>query len=191
MPAKRPKSAPITAASPAGQPSLLDTLAKNRVVPLIAPASVPTVPAGFTPTPADERKRRLRRLATDQRAELLAALHEITGRGAQYRAELGDLAPEPTQAAPLATRLAQVREVIVNTEALLTYLNEVEEIAQSDGVELAEAVHTELQHRLPHKPALATVYANVLTLFQQRSAAISEGIARAKQPDTTKQPDAP
>lgn len=193
MPAKRTRSAPTPTASSAaaGQPAPGDTIAQNRTVPVLTPASLPPLPAGFAPTPAEECARRLRRLAMTQRAELLAALHELGGRGAQYQAELGDLAPEPAPAAPLAARLQQVREVIVQAEALLAYLYEVEAIAQSDAVELVEAVHTELVHRLPRKPALETAYKHVLTLFRQRSEAISEGIARAKKPDPAAPPETP
>ncbi|HRI53421.1 MAG TPA: hypothetical protein PLW65_24915 [Pseudomonadota bacterium] len=157
-----------------------DTLAHNRHLAAPAAALIPKVPEGFIPTPPDESKRRLRRLSDSLRAEALAALGELTQNRDRIDADLGDLAPDPAVAAQLLPRLQTVRETIGATEALLTFLHELEDIAHSDAVELLESAHQELSHRLRKLPQLATVYPQLLAFIQQRNDAVAEGIARAR-----------
>ncbi len=167
-----------------------DTLAHNRHLAAPAAELIPKVPDGYIPTPADESKRRLRRLSDGLRAEALAALAELAENRARIGADLGDLAPDPAEAAQLLPRLRTVRETIVATESLLTFLHELEDIAHSDAVELLEAAHQELSHRLRKLPQLATVYPHLVALIQQRNDAVAEGIARAKR-DPQPTPAAP
>ena len=157
-----------------------DTLAHNRHLAAPAAELIPKVPDGYIPTPVDEGKRRLRRLSDSLRAEALDALSELDENRDRIGTDLGDLAPDPAAAGQLLPRLRTVRETLGATEALLAFLHELEDIAHSDAVELLEAAHQELSHRLPKLPQLATVYPRLLALIQQRNDAVAEGIARAK-----------
>src|SRR5690349_6269611 len=64
-----------------------DTIACNRGIQPVDPEAIPSPPAGFRATDPDERARRLRRLASHQRAEAIDALYEASGRDLQ--ADLG------------------------------------------------------------------------------------------------------
>ena len=157
-----------------------DSLETNRRLPVVAANSIPKVPAGFVPTPGDVRARRLTRPAEVLRAEIVAALAEVSGRKATYRSELGDVPPDPAQAEALVPRLQALHESREAAEALAAYLRELEEIAFSDAADFLAEVHTEVAHRARRSGALSTAYSRVLALALAQSQAISEGMARAR-----------
>ena len=77
-------------------------------------------------------------------------------------------------------RLAELRQSVEAVDAFSICLHELEEIALSDAAEFVQAVTEEVAHRQSKKPALATAYARVLHIAEQRRQQIAEGIARAK-----------
>lgn len=172
-----------------------DSLMENRRLPVAPAASIPKVPAGFSPTPNDERARRLTRPAEALRAEIVAALGEVIGRKATYRSELGDVPPEPTLAETLHPRLLALHDSREAAEALVGYLRELEEIAYSDAADFLQAVDDEVRHRSHKNSELTTAYARVLLLTQARGQAVAEGIARSrrdlKDPAPGEQPNTP
>ena len=93
---------------------------------------------------------------------------------------LGDLVPEVAETGPLAKRMADSAANLAAAQLYASYLQDLQLVASQDCVELLEAVHAELSHRLPRRPQLATKYAKVLSLFEQRAASISEGMAQAR-----------
>ena len=177
-----PKTLPKSGASgkAAASTAPQDSIAENRRLAVVKAASIPSVPTGFVPTPSDERLRRLSHPAEALRAELLLALDEVIARKASYRSELGDLAPDPVQAEALRPRLGTLRESVEAAAALSACLHELEEIALSDAAEFLQGVTEEIVHRQAKKPTLATAYARVLHIAEQRRQLIAEGIARAK-----------
>lgn len=157
-----------------------DSIAENRRLLVVDAASIPKVPAGFVPTPADERSRRLTRPAEDLKAETLAALDEVISRKDTYRSELGDVPPEVATAETLRPRLAALQASREAVEYLALYLRELEAIAYSDAADFLQAVDDEVSHRARKNGALSSLYARVLLLAQARGQAVSEGIARAR-----------
>ncbi|WP_106525832.1 hypothetical protein [Haliangium sp. UPWRP_2] len=174
-----PKKKPVPV-SVSGSTAPHDSLTENRRLPVISAASIPKVPAGFAPTPNDERARRLTRPAEALRAEVIAALGEVIGRKATYRSELGDVPPELALAEILHPRLLALHDSREAAEALVSYLRELEEIAYSDAADFLQAVDDEVIHRSRKNSELTSAYARVLLLSQARSQAVSEGIARAR-----------
>lgn len=177
-----PKTLPKSGASGKAATSTAphDSIAENRRLAVVPAASIPKVPTGFVSTPSEERLRRLSHPAEALRAELLVALDEVIARKASYRSELGDLAPDPVQAEALRPRLGTLRESVEAVDALSACLHELEEIALSDAAEFVQGVTDEVVHRQAKKPSLATAYARVLHIAEQRRQLITEGIARAK-----------
>lgn len=168
---------------------------ENRLLPVVPLASIPKVPAGFVPTPNDDRMRRLTRPAEALRAEIIAALGEVIGRKSTYRSELGDVPPDPALAATLHPRLLALHDSREAAEALVGYLRELEELAYSDAADFLQAVDDEVTHRARKNSELTSAYARVLLVSQARSQAVSEGIARSrreqKDPSPGDQPSAP
>lgn len=162
-------------------------------MPVAPAAGIPKVPAGFSPTPNDERARRLTRPAETLRAEVIAALGEVIGRKSTYRSELGDVPPELALAETLHPRLLALHDSREAAEALVGYLRELEEIAYSDAADFLQAVDDEVRHRSHSE--LTTAYARVLLLAQARGQAVAEGIARSrrdlKDPAPSEQPNTP
>ena len=184
--AKKTKAEPkpaLPAAPPAVIPAEVgpeDTIAYNRACAPIAETAIPAVPAGYRPTDFEHRRRFLRLLSGDLRAEAILALAEIIARAPTLQQDLGELAPSPETANALFTRIQETGKSIASQEALLHFHREIEDIALSDALQLLEAAFKEYQHRLDRFPQLAQRYTALERLFRARSAAISEGMARAK-----------
>lgn len=157
-----------------------DTIAKNRGLPVLNDGGIPGAPQGYRPTDPDIRKRRLRRMADDLRAEAAMALLEAAARGAALQTELGKHAPAAARAQALAERIDQTGKLVDAVRPLLSYASELDEIALSDVVIFLEAENKELLHEIEHNPALASRYPALRKFMDSRAAAISEGIARAK-----------
>jgi hypothetical protein len=170
--------------------SSLDSVARVRSLPVPGLTSIPVPPKDYVPLLPEERQR-LRKLAADLRAEALAALTELSASSATYQADLGDLVPEVAETGPLAKRMADSAANLAAAQLYASYVQDLQLVAFSDGLELLEAVHAELIHRLPRRPQLATKYAKVLSLFEQRAASISEGMAQARKTATKEDPDPP
>ena len=89
VPAATPAQIPVAEAD------FDDTIAQNRTIPIIDPASVPRSPPGFRLTGQDKRNQRLRKVAGELRAETVDALQEAGAR--DLKADLGKYAPSQTQ----------------------------------------------------------------------------------------------
>ncbi|WP_437593306.1 hypothetical protein [Sorangium sp. So ce1000] len=154
-----------------------DTIAKNRALPILDPASLPRPPAGFRPTDPETRNRRLRKVSSDLRAEVLDALREAAG--LDLAGDLGKYAPDPHRAPALAERIERVGRLSAAVQALALYTREMEQIALSDALVFLEAENKQLVNALDHAPELAERYTALRTLFETRAASIVEGRARA------------
>lgn len=181
---------PVPTSKAAAVASSLDSVARLRSLPVPVLTSIPVPPKDYVPLLPEERQR-LRKLAADLRAEALAALTELSASSATYQADLGDLVPEVAETGPLAKRMADSAANLAAAQLYASYVQDLQLVAFSDGLELLEAVHAELSHRLPRRPQLATKYAKVLSLFEQRAASISEGMAQARKSATKEDPDPP
>ncbi len=174
-----PSPGPGPAPSASALASSRDSVARVRslAVPTLAGIAVP--PKDYVPLLPEERQR-LRKVASDLRAEALAALTELAANQGTYQADLGDLVPDGAEAGPLGKRITDSAAGLAAAQLYASYLQDLQLVAAHDGLELLEAVHAELSHRLPRRPQLAIKYAKVLSLFEQRAAAISEGMAQAR-----------
>jgi hypothetical protein len=154
-----------------------DTIAKNRVLPILEPASLPRPPIGFRPTDPETRNRRLRRVSSDLRAEVVNALHEA--KDLDLQADLGKYAPDPKRAPLLAERLERASRLATAVQGIAAYAREMEQIALSDAMLFLEAENKLLDGVLEHAPELAERYSALRTVFETRAASIVEGRARA------------
>lgn len=177
MPAKTPKAVKTT--QPVPEADFDDTIANNRAIEVLNPEDIPRPPAGYRPTNPDTRNRRLRRLASELRAEGMEALREAGER--DLKAELGRYAPDPARAPALLARVAKTGKLVTAVQALLAYARELDQIAMSDVLVFLEAENKELAHAVEHEPALANNYVALQTLFAARASAIAEGMARSKE----------
>jgi hypothetical protein len=171
---------PVPTATPPAEVGPDDTIAYNRACSPILAISIPEVPAGYRATVIDQRRRLLRLLALDLRAEAILALEELTSNAGTLQQDLGELAPDPAPAKVLFTRVQEIGKSIAAQEALLQFHREIEDIAMSDTVVLLEAAYKEYQHRVDRVPQLAQRYSALERFFGFRSSAIAEGMARAK-----------
>jgi hypothetical protein len=155
-----------------------DTIAQNRALPILDPGAIPARPPSFRSTDPVIRNRRLRRLADLDRAEGLAALHEASALDLQ--ALLGKHAPEPKRAAVLAERMTQSEALLARATRLLEYAQEIDEIVRSDALVFLEVANKKFTQAAEDEANLADQFPALIKLFEARSAAIAEGIARAK-----------
>src|SRR4051812_48926295 len=149
---------PVPTANPPAEVGPDDTIAYTRACSPILAASIPEVPAGYRATGIDQRRRLLRLLALDLRAEGILALEELTSNAATVKQDLGELAPDPAPANVLFTRIQEIGKSIAAQEALLHFHRELEDIAMSDAVVLLEGAYKEYQHRVDRVPQLAQRY---------------------------------
>jgi hypothetical protein len=177
-------SAPLATSSVGGEADFDDTIAKNRALPLLDPDLIPARPHGFTLTDPKVRLRRLRRLADEHRAEGHDALVEASK--VDLRAVLGKRAPDPKRATGLAERMKQSAALVARAERLLQYANECDEIVLSDALVFLQAVNKEYAHEVTHDPNVAEHFTALAKLFEARSTAISEGMARKSAENATK-----
>jgi hypothetical protein len=73
--------------------SLNDTISTNRSLPVVESTRVPSPPEGYRTTPADVRRRVLRRVASDLEEELLSALRQYLASGEAIVKDIGPKAP--------------------------------------------------------------------------------------------------
>lgn len=170
-------SAPATLTAEAG---LTDTIARNRVCSPVPAQAIPVAPDGYQPTDIEQRRRALRLVARDQEAEVMSALDEIAANEANFKQDLGDLAPDAAPAKKLASRLLATRTTLAALESLVRFHRELEDIALSDALLLIEATHREYTHRVDRMPQLALRYPALVRFFAGRSATIADGIARTR-----------
>ncbi len=176
---KTPISTSSTSTASTASTAPHDSLAQNRLLPVVPADTIPKVPKGFVATDNDERMRRLTRPAESLRAEHIVALGQVIARKATYRSELGDVPPDVALAEILHPRLTTLQASREAAEALVVYLRELEEIAYSDAADYLQAVNDEVVHRVRKNSELATSYSSVLLISQARRQAIAEGRARA------------
>jgi hypothetical protein len=176
-------------ALPAPEADFDDTIAHNRSLPLLDHQAIPHPPRGYRPTNPDIRRARLRRFAGDLRSESMDALREAASRDLQ--AELGRFAPDPQRAAALAERLTLTGEAVARAEALLAYAREIDQIALSDAFLILDLENKQYTNAVAHDPSLLAHYRALVKLFEARSGAITEGIARAKSAEAAAPAPAP
>jgi hypothetical protein len=156
-----------------------DTIARNRALPLLDPATVPRPPADYRPTDPEMANRRIRRLAAEHRSEACDALREAMDR--DLREDLGKHAPDPKRAPALLERLIRSEQLVIDTQRLVAYAREMDRLALSDAYLFLNAEKDLLEGLLKHEPELESRYPKLQKLFAARSGAIVEGMIRAKE----------
>lgn len=157
-----------------------DTIARNRACQPVQSSDLPVVPAAFKPTEFEKRRRSLRAIPGSLASEGLHALEEIAANEATFQQDLGELAPSAAPVGKLVTRIQTIDRTLGALTGQLEYHQELEDIAQSDMLEILEAAYREYEHRVDRMPQLAKRYQALVRFFEARSAAISAGIERAK-----------
>jgi hypothetical protein len=173
-------SAILAASNAEAEVGMKDTIARNRACQPVQPSEVPAVPGAFKPTEAEKRRRSLRMIPASLHSEALHALQEVVTNEATFQQDLGELAPSPAPAKKLVARVQTIDASLGALRAQLEYHLELEDIAQSDMLEILEAAYREYEHRVDRMPQLAKRYQALVRFFEARSAAISAGIERSK-----------
>ncbi len=108
----------------------------------------------------------------------MEALQETGKRNLQ--GELGPYAPAPQRVTALAERVGHTGELVARAEALVAHAREADQIALSDALALLEKVRKQYLTAVEYNTDLEAYYRSLVKLFEMRSGAIAEGIARAK-----------
>lgn len=176
----RPLATPPTKL-PAESPELgtPDTVTRNRALPLVNPADLPSPPGEFRRSAAAV-KRALRKIPESQRAEALAALEEAAGKGAKLQQDLGRYAPPAKKAEALLERARVLRAGQMRALSLFVYFRELEDINNHDVMSYLGALRCEALHAAGHAPEIRREYPALTTLVDQRRESIVEGRARAR-----------
>lgn len=173
-------SAILAASNAEVEVGIKDTIARNRACQPVQSADVPAVPAAFKPTEIEKRRRSLRAIPGALASEGLHALEEIVANEATFQKDLGELAPNAAPVGKLVARIQTLDATLAALNAQVEYHMELEDIAQSDMIEILEAAYREYEHRVDRMPQLAKRYQALVRFFEARSAAISAGIERAR-----------
>jgi translation initiation factor 2B subunit (eIF-2B alpha/beta/delta family) len=163
--------------SPEASPN--DTIANNRTIAVVNAKELPRIPSGFRPSTTEVLRNGLRKVEEASISELLGALQVCVQKGRALQEELGKKTPPVEKAEELITRINDLQDTLAIARPLLTYLEELEDIALSDGVIYLESIKRAFDNNADD-PNLAADYAKVLKFFIARSGKISEGIAAKK-----------
>jgi hypothetical protein len=173
-------------ALPAPEVSVGDTVAQNRVCPVIDAAAIPRPPQGFIPTESKYLQRFLRKVDQELEVHFDKSLDCCIEHGARVIRDPDERDLRPEKAVQLRNRLAAIRRTRAAAQFLLTYLNEIEDIALSDGIQLVEGFGELYELAARKDPSLALDFDPMLKFFAARGAKISEGRERAKQKKSQK-----
>jgi hypothetical protein len=166
---------------PAPEVSVGDTVAQNRVCPVIEAATIPRPPGGYLPTEAKIRQRFLRKVDQELEVHFDKSLDCCVEHGAKVLRDPDERDLRPEKAIQLRHRLAAIRRTKAAAQFLLTYLNEIEDIALSDGIQLVEGFGELYELAARKDPSLGLDFDPMLKFFAARGAKISEGRERARQ----------
>jgi hypothetical protein len=169
----------ITPATDAAAPG--DTVAQNRVCPVLEAALIPEPPPEYRRSPSEVRQRGLRRIDTEHTALVEKGLEACADRGEQMAEDLGKNGPKAEQAAHLSNRLKRIAQLKMAMELLANYVSELEDIALNDAILFLERVNNRYEVAAAEVPGLAKIYGSIASLFALRSAKISAGIAKARE----------
>lgn len=164
-----------------GQPTIADfndTIARNRALPMIRAAEIPAPPAAYKETDGEMRNQRLRRIAEEHSAEGVDALEAMSK--IDLKKVLGERAPDPALAGVLANRLIEGQKALGRIARLYAFAKEMDEINRSDALVYLEDVNKRYAVAVDDDPGIAEDFAAMVKLFEARSTAIVEGIARYK-----------
>lgn len=175
---------------PKPEASLNDLIAVVRGTQVLSAADIPRRPQTFRPIPPAEKKY-LRRVATDQDSEFVDALRNYSERGEQVAKELGDKAPKAELVGTVLARLLSIRAGLTAALSLVSYFQDLEDVAVNDGVEHLEKARKRIELEAEENPELRDAYKQVFRFFELRSESISAGIARAKEKRESKEDSTP
>ena len=165
--------------------ALVSPLAKVLVAgELPEPGTLPAVPEGFKPLEGIARQALLK-VAAEQRAEVDQAMEQLWGKRAELAQDLGTLAPDAGKGKALEARMLAARETNRKAQALATYTEEQEALANHAVVGHLNAVSGDIEHLAQRNPQIAGRYEKVLTVVAQRRDAIAAGMARARASKTS------
>lgn len=158
-----------------------DEIAVNRALPVTPSQKIPQVPAGYRPTLATDRIKRLGRISDAQMPLAREAAVQVLARAEHWKDDLGDLAPDLRPLASVVETVEECEKTVTALQLLLSYHMERYDIARGDLNTMLRATQGEVKHRAPRKPHLARAYSKLTELFDAMSAAIADGIAQSKQ----------
>lgn len=172
---------PTRAAATEARAATDDTLARTRTLPLPAAATIPRAPKGFVATDPATRRRALKRVGKDERAEVKDALQELIDKGQPALAEdFKGHAPDAALATALRDRAEAVDRAYSRALKLVAFLKEARELVWSDARTLVDGAHEELLHVARHEPDVKEEYPAVIKAATMRGEAIARGMARKR-----------
>ena len=179
MTTRRSRSSSPTATAASTAIDFDDTIDSTRKAPAVAVVALPTCPEGWRSTPHEERRRRLRRLSSDVRAEAMLAGQEVVSHTARYDVDFGGLGPDPAKIAWVMSELQRTLDAAHRIERLQAFHAERAEILTHDLYVALSEVNREFEHRVDRVPALADRYRKLPALFAAIRQSIADGIAAA------------
>ena len=156
-----------------------DPVADNRKLALVDPETVPEPTPGYRPMEG-QRKWALRKVADEQRAEMMAFLEEIATLGPQVQIDLGPNTLDATQARALAGRARNARTGKLRAYYLFKYYEEIEDINNHDTMTAALRIFRRIDSAAEDDPSLRGRYDATVTFAAQRGAAVAAGIAASE-----------
>ena len=162
------------------QAAINDQMAINRALPVTPLEDIPQRPRAFVPTDIEVRRRVLRKMADELRAEGKEAMAEAVERGDDLQGDLGPRAPAAAAVAEVLDRIRSSESAILRVGGLLEYLLEIEDIALSDGMLLLEKLNKAYKYNVELDPNLAEIYPALVKFFAARSRMVSEGMALSR-----------
>jgi hypothetical protein len=122
----------------------------------------------------------LLKVYADQRAETDNAMKQLWAKRAEIAADMGSLAPDPETAKGLLEQMLAARELNRKAQALATYADEQEALANHAVLTHLNSVVADIEHMATRKPGIKEHYSEVLAVAEQRREAIVAGMARSR-----------
>ena len=180
---KAPETAAAGGAALAGAsahnptPSAVDVV---RGLPIIPEAAIPPVASTYGGIPADEMSQLLK-MEGKQYAENDGALSELIAKGdTKLKADLGNSTPSVATLKALQENLrASIRSKAL-LEKAAAFAADKNSVVQNDVRAALRKAEKNLLHEMEDQPGLAAEYKALKTILDQRSEAVTAGIAAAK-----------
>ncbi len=182
------KSSPVAeTVAPAALHGQFDPVARLRELPVIPSHAVPQVSPLWKPIPV-ATKQGFHKPADDQHAELKEALQELIKRREHLTTDLGRHAPDVRSAELVLSQLNEVETGRARARALLAFYEDKHDLLLHDGMSVVMKANRQIRNAAHDEPTIVGLYPKTVAISAQRSAAISEGMARR---NAEKDPGAP
>ena len=175
-----PASDDVTTEAHAAPLTAADKVEALRGSPAVEADEVPPPPSGVTPLTDDERSGAITLVGEAEVGPLTEALDEVADQPDAIAADLGDMAPDTTNARAIAKRIRALRRARRRSEALRGVGAPPLMVALSDGHRCVNAVADELSHRASRGKATTGRYEATVAYRRLRNQSVAKGRSKAQ-----------